>query len=118
MDSFRIVKGVDVLKDAELCFLKIGKRAMVGPLVFQRPEESFHDSVVVAASGVAHGARDAKHLKCVLIQVARVLATSVAVMKKVCRVRSSSFNGISQCATYQRRGQAVADCPADDLTTK
>jgi len=56
---------------------------MVGPLVFEGPEETFHDSIIVAAADAAHGALDAERPQGLLIGVAGVLAAAIAVMQQV-----------------------------------
>ena len=60
MKSYRIVKRLNVLEHTQPSFLQISKRLVIGPLVFQRPEESFHGRVVVTATGAAHRALDAE----------------------------------------------------------
>ncbi|MEZ6122599.1 MAG: DinB family protein [Planctomycetaceae bacterium] len=42
---------------------QIGILMVVGPLMFEGPEESFHDRVVVTVASVAHGAGDAHCLQ-------------------------------------------------------
>ncbi len=42
MESYRIVERLNVLEHTQPSFLQVSKRLMIGPLVFQRPEESFH----------------------------------------------------------------------------
>ena len=58
MNSRRVVAGFDVLEDAGSDLIDIGKVFELRPLVFERPEESLHDGVVVAASSATHGAGD------------------------------------------------------------
>ena len=58
MNSFRVVKRFDVFEDAHSCIIEILKLFKLGPLMFQRPEESFDNCVVVTASGAAHGKTD------------------------------------------------------------
>ena len=91
---------------------------MVGPLMFERPEETFHNRVVVATSGVAHGAGHAEGAERLLVEIAGVLASSVAVMQEFAGIRPSCFHGVSQGLADQWRGQAVADRPANDLATE
>ena len=49
LNSLSIVKSLDLAKDAEPCVLEIVERLEVRPFVLQRPEESLHGRVVVAA---------------------------------------------------------------------
>ena len=60
VSAFWIVKGFDVLEHAELGFFEVVELSPVGPLVFEAPEEAFHDGVVVAVARAAHRALDAE----------------------------------------------------------
>ena len=76
MNSVWIVEGFDVLKHTQSSVFDIGERVELRPLMFERPEESFHHRVVVAASGATHRACDVHRSKNLLVLVTRVLASS------------------------------------------
>jgi hypothetical protein len=54
VNSLRVEEGFDVPEDAGSGLIDIGKGFELRPLMFERPEESFHDGVVVTATGVVH----------------------------------------------------------------
>ena len=81
MNSFRVVKRFDVFEDAQSRVIEILKLFKLGPLMFQRPEESFDNCVVVTASGAAHGASDVGRLHDLLKRLAGVLTSAIAVME-------------------------------------
>ena len=83
MNADGIVEGFDVFEHAEAGVLEIGELLLVGPFVFEGPEEAFGDGVVVAASGAAHGAVDAQGAQRLLIGVAGVLAAAIAVVQEL-----------------------------------
>ena len=58
VNSFGVVKRFDVLEHTCPRFMDIGERIKLCPLVFERPEESFHHRVVVTTSCAAHRAGD------------------------------------------------------------
>ena len=81
METPGIVKGFDVAEHAQSGVILVVERFVVGPFVFEGPEEAFHDGVVVAAAGTAHRTLDAEHLQGVLVVVAGVLTASVTVVQ-------------------------------------
>src|SRR3954470_1940934 len=79
-----------------------GTSFVVGPLVLERPEEAFHDGVVIAAAGATHRALDAERLQRVLIGVAGVLAAAIAV---VCSWAPWGRRDSMACAAQKPRGR-------------
>ena len=53
MNADGIAEGFDVWEHAEPSVFEIVEVLMVGPLVFEGPEEPFGDGIVVAAAGAA-----------------------------------------------------------------
>ncbi len=98
--------------------IDIGKVFELRPLVFERPEETFHDGIVVATAGATHGAGDVEHSQRLLIVVAGGLRASIAVMQQAGGVGPSGFDGVTQCGADQWSGEAFRDGPADDLPTE
>jgi len=78
MDSFGIVKCLDVLEHTHSRLLQIIKLLVTRPLVFQRPEKSLHHGVVVTTARAAHRTGDLQRRQDPLEVIARVLTTSVA----------------------------------------
>ena len=92
---------------------------MLGPLVLERPEEPFHDGVVVAAAGAAHRALDAQSPQGLLIGVAGVLAAAIAVVQQFAgRPVVATRSPAASAALTSRRRQRVAERPADDLAAE
>ena len=81
MNSFRVVKRFDVFEDAHSCIIEILILFKLGPLMFQGPEKSFDDCVVVTAPGTTHGAGDVGRLHDLLKRLAGVLTSAIAVME-------------------------------------
>jgi hypothetical protein len=75
-----IVKRFDGFEHTQSCLFEILKRFMLGPLVFQGPEESFHHRIVVTVASAAHRTLNAERSQGLLISIARVLTATVAVM--------------------------------------
>jgi hypothetical protein len=67
----------------EAGLFQIVEVVVVGPFVFEGPEESLHDGVIIAAAGAAHGALDAECSQGLLIGVAGVLAAAIAVVQQL-----------------------------------
>ena len=63
VQSYGVVEGLSVIEDAQPCLLQISEPLMIRPFVFQRPEESLHHGVVVAAAATAHRTGDASRLR-------------------------------------------------------
>ena len=105
MQALWIVKGFDVTEHAEAGFFESTEAFMVGPLVFEGPEEAFHDGIIVAAAGAAHGALDAERPQDLLIGVAGVLATAIAVVQQLLARGSSGLDRVAERRTDQFRGQ-------------
>ena len=76
-----IVEGFNVLEHAQSNVLQSGVFLVIRPFMLERPEESLHDGVIIAAARAAHRAFDSKKLELRLISIAGVLATTVAVMQ-------------------------------------
>ena len=68
-----MVDGFDVPEDAESGLIEINEVFDPGPIVFEWPEETFHDGVVVATSGTTHGAGDVECSQSLLAVVAGIL---------------------------------------------
>ena len=60
MQALGIVKGFDVLEHAQACGRQVFIVLVVGPLVFERPEEPFGNRVIVTRAAAAHRALDAE----------------------------------------------------------
>ena len=88
------------------------------PLVLEGPEETFHNSVVVAASGTTHGAGHVESFQSLLVVVAGVLRAAIAVMKKPVRARFPRFSSVTKSRTDQRRGETFGNRPTDNLATE
>ena len=104
MQALWIVKGFDVTEHAEAGFFEIVEVFLVGPLVFEGPEEAFHDGVIVAAAGAAHGAVDAKRAQRLLIGIAGVLTATIGVVQELASVGSSQLDSLAEGLGDQLRG--------------
>ncbi len=114
----RIVKGFDVLEHAQPGSGLVFEGLVVGPLVFQRPEEALHRRVIVARATAAHRALDAQSFQVVSIRVAGVLTTAVAGMQELLPIGPSRFNRLTQGLADQFGGQRRAHRPAHHLATE
>jgi hypothetical protein len=79
------------------------------PLVFERPEETFHNGVVVAASRATHGASNVERSQRLRVVVAGVLRASIAVMQQVPGVWPACFDGVAKGGTDQWSSKAFRD---------
>ena len=118
MNADGIVKGFDVFEHAEASVFEIVEVLMVGPLVFEGPEEPFGDSVVVAAASAAHRAVDAQSMECLLIGVAGVLTAAVGVVQESASVGSARLDGLAEGLGDQLRGEGSAQRPTHDLAAE
>ena len=87
VDPLLVVEPFDVLHHADSCLGQVAEGLELGPLVLERPEESFDHSVVVATSGSAHRTCDVHGFQYALECIACVLAATIAVMQQLPRVR-------------------------------
>ena len=99
----------DVLEDTESCLSDVVEGFELRPLVLERPEETFHNGIVIAATCTTHRAGHVESFQSLLIVIAGVLRASIAVMKQAVRVRFSQLNGVTKNRTDQRRGEAFWD---------
>ena len=104
MDAHGIVKGFDVFEHAEAGVFEIVEVLMVGPLVFEGPEKSFGDGVIVAAAGAAHGAVDAQSAQRLLIGIAGVLTAAIGVVQELASVGASQLDSLAEGLGDQLRG--------------
>jgi len=88
------------------------------PLMLERPEGTFHDGIVAAATGATHRAGNVKSVQSLLVVVAGVLRASITVMKQAVRVRLPRFNSVRQSRTDQRCGEAFRDRPAHNFAAE
>ena len=118
METPGIVKRFDVAEHTPSGVFQVAERLVVGPFVVERPEEAFHDGVVVATSGGAHRALQAEGLQGVLILMAAVRAASITVVQQVSTGRASSLHGLTKGRADEFRHQRVAQRPAHHLATE
>lgn len=74
MESLGIIRRFDVLEHAQTVVTPVFELLMVGPFVLQRPEEPFHDRIVVAAASTTHRTIDSQCLQDLLV-IASLLFT-------------------------------------------
>ena len=58
---------MDVLEDAEPCLGDVVEGFRFRPLVLERPEETFHDGIVVAATRTTHRAGHVESFQSLLV---------------------------------------------------
>ena len=118
METLGIIKGFDVAEHTVSSVFQFQEFFVVGPLVFEGPEESFHDGVVVAAAGAAHRALDAERLQGFLIIVAGVLAASVTVVEQVLAGGTARLDRAAQGLADEFRRQRMTHGPAHHFATE
>ena len=83
VEAHWIVERFDVLEHTQSGILQVLEQLAVGPLVLQRPEESFHRRVVVAVACAPHRTFDAQRLQDALIGLGSVLAIAVLMAQQL-----------------------------------
>ena len=113
-----IGKGFDVAEHAPSSAFQTWERFVVGPFLFEGSEEAFHNGVVVAASGAAHGALDAERLQGVLVVVAGALTATITVVQQVSAGGAACLDRAAQNRADEFRRQRMAHGPAHHLATE
>ena len=90
-----------VLEDAESCPGDVGEGFELRPLVLERPEETFHNGIVIAATCTTHRAGQVESFQSLLVVVAGVLRASITAMQQGVRVRLPQLNGVTKSRTDQ-----------------
>lgn len=83
-ETLWIVKDFDLADHAQSRVSEILKGLVIGPLVFEGPEEAFYHGVNIGAAGAAHDALNAQDSQGVLIGVAGVLSSRLPEFKSGC----------------------------------
>ena len=115
MDSFRVVKRLDVFEDAHASLFKVFVPSMPGPFLLHRPEEPFHHGVVVATSCSTHRASNIHRPEDLLKRITGVLTSSVAVMNQCPSLWLAWFNRLPQSRRHDQCCQLIANFPTNDL---
>ena len=118
METLGIVKGFDVAEHTPSGIFPVAERFVVGPFVLERPKETRHRGVVLAASGAAPRAWHAEDLQGVLILVAFVLEATITVVKQVSTGGASCLHSLTKGLADEFRCQRVAQRPDDYFTAE
>ena len=100
------------------CLVDVVEGFELGPLMLERPEETFHDGVIVATASATHRAGHVECSESLQVLVAGVLRASIPVMKRALRVRLPQFNGVTKSRTDQRRGETFGDRPTHNFAAE
>jgi hypothetical protein len=104
VNSDGIVKCSDVREHAQRGISHVAERLELRPFVLERPEESFHHSVVLAASGTTIRTLDPERPQRFSVDITSVLETSVTLVHQAARSRATALNRFSKRFADTRDG--------------
>jgi len=112
-----------VLEDAESCPGDVGEGFELRPLVLERPEATFHNGIVIAATCTTHRAGQVESFQSLLVVVAGVLRASITASLDHCDAagRSCQIAATQRCYEEPNRPvvcEAFSDRSALDLPTE
>src|SRR6185436_8726567 len=112
--TLAIVKHFDVLEQRLMRGRTSRVVFMIDQLRFQSAEEAFHDGVVVTVSSATHAALQAMSLQQVLVVIAGILHSPIAMMQQP-RRRLTMQQRHPQGLAGEISSQMIGRGPADDL---